>query len=90
WHTTVGTGDPATTGFIAGLFWSVKGFLAGRISPQLKTLPKCSVTPDFFVPVFQTSFNLAASVALRHFLVAGLHLLRCRRKEVLHAAKILK
>jgi hypothetical protein len=82
WHTTVGTGDPAATGFIAGLFWGVKGFLAGRLSPQLKTLPKYSVTPDFFLPAFQTSFSLAASVALRHFLVAGLYLLWCRRKGV--------
>jgi len=80
WHTLLGTGDPASTGVTCGLLWSVKGFLAGRIAPRRGTSLRISVKPDFFRPVFGTSLNLTASLALRHLLVAGFYLLRGRGK----------
>lgn len=80
WHISLGTGNPATTGVACGIVWSVADFLLGWFSPRLKAPASVSVSPDFFRPLFRTSFNLTASLELRHLFGAGLSFLHSRVK----------
>ncbi|MEW6182088.1 MAG: DUF2953 domain-containing protein [Bacillota bacterium] len=71
WHTSLGTGDPGTTGIACGTLWMAIDILLGRFSPILKTSADVSVNPSFFVPLFGTSLQVNASVDLRHLFGAG-------------------
>ncbi|HIE12099.1 MAG TPA: DUF2953 domain-containing protein [Desulfotomaculum sp.] len=71
WHTTLGTGEAATTGVVCGWLWGVKGFALGQINPLRRTPGSISVDPDFRSPTFATSVNLTAVVQLRHLLTAS-------------------
>lgn len=72
WHTSLGTGDPATTGVACGMLWMVIDFLLNCFSPFLKTPASVSVNPSFFAPLFGTSLHVAVAIDLRHLLGAGI------------------
>ncbi|MEW6447546.1 MAG: DUF2953 domain-containing protein [Bacillota bacterium] len=81
WHTTVGTGEPASTGAVCGLLWGIKGYVLGRITPLLEAPGSISLNPDFKSPAFGTLISLTAFVQLRHLFTAGFYVFRCLNKK---------
>lgn len=80
WHTMLGTGEPATTGAVCGLLWGLKGFMMGRLNPQLQDPGSISLIPDFKSPGFSTLIKLAGSIQLRHLFTSGYYFLRCLKR----------
>ncbi|RDV83948.1 DUF2953 domain-containing protein [Ammonifex thiophilus] len=72
WHTSVGTGEAASTGWLAGLLWAGQSFLLNYFLRPEKLNYETVVIPNFLARTWSTRFELTASVPL----LKGLRLLR--------------
>ena len=72
WHSSIGTGDAASTAIACGELWAVKSVVAAwacsRWGPAHK-IPSFSVTPVFGKAQFSTSFHLVVETALATLLL---------------------
>ncbi|MDF0726428.1 DUF2953 domain-containing protein [Cytobacillus sp. S13-E01] len=78
WHTTLGIGDAAQTGVLAGLGWSIKGTLLGILSNYMKlmTQPVTSITPSFQIPISQTKLSCIFHFRIGHAMLVGIRLIK--------------
>jgi len=67
WRTTIGTGDAASTGLIAGLGWSLKYTIIGVVSryTKMKTVPVIMIVPSYDPSGFGNSVFMYVSVSNR-------------------------
>lgn len=78
WRTEVGTGDPAQTGFLAGVAWSLKGVLLSiicRLSHRGGTRPVVQVAPVFEKACFNTTLECVFDVRIGHLFLSAFKIL---------------
>lgn len=71
WHTSMGTGEAASTGWLAGLLWAGQSFLLNHFLRLGKPNYETVIVPDFLARTWSTRFELTASLPL----LKGLRLL---------------
>lgn len=78
WHTTVGVGDAAYTGMVAGALWTAKGGLIGLIGSlmRLKEMPEITVVPSFQMAITQTSLKCMLTFRIGNAILAGIKLFK--------------
>jgi hypothetical protein len=78
WRTTIGTGDAASTGLIAGLGWSLKYTIIGVVSryTKMKTVPVIMIVPSYDRVVSETAFLCMFQFRIGHAMLAGLRVVK--------------
>lgn len=73
WVTRFGAGDPALTGLLTGVVWSVKGTVFGLLNRNMRLTrePVIRVEPDFQSFTFRTSVRCIVRVRLGDIISAG-------------------
>ncbi|RYD02901.1 hypothetical protein N752_22205 [Desulforamulus aquiferis] len=73
WHTKIGTGDAAVTGFLTGFLYSFKGGIISAFYRKLANAgnPKISVEPNFRKEQFSTSINCIFKIRVGNIMVTG-------------------
>lgn len=78
WTTNYGLTNPAYTGMVYGLFWSIKSiifnFLQGKVK-EVVNKPKFDIKPNFFKQEFSTHISCIFTLNLGHIIIAGLKIL---------------
>ncbi|GGE77203.1 DUF2953 domain-containing protein [Priestia taiwanensis] len=83
WHSSVGTGDAASTGMIAGICWTGKGWILGLMTSYFRVKDRIDMN---VMPVFQgkgvrTEMKLRMSLRVWSVLICALSFLRYWRKQ---------
>ncbi len=83
WITHIGLEDPADTGMVIGLIWSIKGFMyrvfrsnVGRMEQK----PELSVIPNFGSSCLKLDFHCIFDMRIGHIIIAGLKFVKLRLK----------
>ncbi|MFC0298784.1 DUF2953 domain-containing protein [Geobacillus jurassicus] len=78
WKTTIGTGDAASTGLLAGLGWSLKYMIIGAASRymNMKTTPVVAIVPAYDRAASETAFLCMIQFRIGHAMVAGLRVIK--------------
>lgn len=78
WHSTVGVGDAAYTGMVAGALWTAKGGLLGLVGSlmKLEKMPEISVAPSFQMAITQTSLKCMIRFRIGNAILAGIKLFK--------------
>ncbi|MCU9614213.1 DUF2953 domain-containing protein [Caldibacillus lycopersici] len=78
WMSTIGTGDAANTGVVAGLGWAIKGSSLGIISNYMtfRTNPIINITPNFQQKISETYLTCMFQLRIGHAIVAGIKLFK--------------
>lgn len=73
WVTRFGVGDPALTGLLTGVVWSIKGTVFGLLNRNMRLLrePVIRVDPDFQSFTFRTTVRCIVRVRLGDIITAG-------------------
>jgi hypothetical protein len=83
WESSIGTGDAASTGMIAGVCWTGKGWLLGLMASyfQMKDRVDINIVPNFQGTTIRTAVNLRLSFRVWSVLFFALSFLRFWRKQ---------
>ncbi|MBB6282648.1 hypothetical protein HNR34_000976 [Geobacillus subterraneus] len=78
WRTTIGTGDAASTGMVAGLGWSLKYMITGAVSryTKMKAIPVMMIVPAYDRAVSETAFLCMFHFRIGHAMLAGLRVIK--------------
>ncbi|MGE5552633.1 MAG: DUF2953 domain-containing protein [Betaproteobacteria bacterium] len=81
WVTRIGAGDPALTGVLSGLLWSLKGSVFGILAKRMsfERQPVIRVLPDFESVTFRTTFRCIVRARVRDIIRAGAAVWRRKR-----------
>jgi hypothetical protein len=84
WVINFGTGDPATTGFLTGLLWSLESnvYVRARRMLHAAAKPELSVVPDFQAKLLHVDFNCIFAAHFGHIIIVGYKLLKAVKKGV--------
>ncbi|MBS4216836.1 DUF2953 domain-containing protein [Bacillus sp. FJAT-49711] len=76
WHSTIGTGEAASSATAAGAIWAIKGALLSYVRSNLtfKNSPIISVVPDFQGFSAQTKMQCMVDIKTGKAMVAGINL----------------
>jgi hypothetical protein len=75
WHTTIGLGDPALTGTVAGILWGYKYYLWGKLPNYLRihaVVPNIKVTPSFFERTWDWDFSCIFTIRSGYIILVAL------------------
>ncbi|HWI55239.1 MAG TPA: DUF2953 domain-containing protein [Desulfobacteria bacterium] len=83
WITQIGLEDPADTGMIIGLIWSVKGFMYRVFQSNVGSMeqkPEFCVIPNFGSSCLKLDFHCIFDMRIGHIIIAGLKFVKLRLK----------
>ncbi len=83
WHSVLGAGDAATTGFLIGLMWNLKTLSSLLINVLFKSYfyPDFKIKPQYDRTVFSTDFHCILSIKTGHAIIAGIIFLVKGKKD---------